>query len=128
MAKMGRPKAQIDKAAFEALCKLQCTEEEICDFFGITDKTLVAWCKENYGLTFSEVFRQKRGAGKISLRRMQLELAKKNATMAIWLGKQWLGQRDNVDVTIDAAGGNIADVLEEHYQQRKPDTDSGCNP
>ena len=36
--------------------------------------------------------------GKRSLRRIQFKLAEKNPTMAIWLGKQYLGQRDNIDV------------------------------
>ena len=34
----------------------------------------------------------------MSLRRKQWNLAKTNATMAIWLGKQYLGQKDNIDI------------------------------
>ena len=45
-------------------------------------------------MSFSEVFRQKRGLGKVSLRRAQFHLAEKSATMAIFLGKQYLGQTD----------------------------------
>ena len=66
----------------------------VCGFFDVTDKTLERWCRRTYKLGFSEVFAQKRGAGKISLRRSQFELAKKNANMAIWLGKQYLDQRE----------------------------------
>lgn len=44
---------------------------------------------------FSEVFAIKRSDGKIALRRNQLALSKKNAAMAIFLGKQYLGQSDN---------------------------------
>lgn len=91
---MGRPKKEIDQKQFESLCGLQCTLEEICGWFGITDKTLDAWCRRTYHANFSEVFKQKRGAGKISLRRSQWRLAEKNANMAIWLGKQYLGQED----------------------------------
>lgn len=101
MAKRGRPKKIIDQDAFEKLCALQCTESEICAFFNVTDKTLANWCKETYGLNFSEIFAQKREAGKISLRRMQWKHAEKNATMAIYLGKQYLGQRENVGVTFN---------------------------
>lgn len=92
---MARPRKEIDNKSFESLCGLQCTKEEICSFFEVTDKTLEGWCKRTYGLGFSEVFRQKRGLGKISLRRAQFELAKKNAAMAIFLGKQYLGQKDD---------------------------------
>ncbi len=61
---MGRPKKEIDQKQFEQLCQIQCTEVEICGWFEVTDKTLTRWCKETYGLTFSEVFAQKRAAGK----------------------------------------------------------------
>ena len=97
---------------FENLCGLQCTLEEICGWFDVTDKTLDSWCKRTYHASFSEVFRQKRGAGKISLRRSQWRLAEKNATMAIFLGKQFLGQRDNIDVTVADAKGIALDELE----------------
>lgn len=95
---MGRPRKEIDKKQFENLCALQCTQEEICDWFNVSDKTLNGWCRRSYGKTFSEIFRQKRGSGKISLRRMQWHLAEKSAAMAIFLGKQYLGQREEVNV------------------------------
>ena len=98
MAKTGRPRKQIDKKQFEQLCKLQCTITEVCCFFDCDDKTLSKWCNETYGMSFSEIFRIKRGAGQLSLRRYQFQLAEKNPTMAIWLGKQYLGQRDAVEV------------------------------
>lgn len=34
---------------------------------------------------------------KIQLRKNQIELSKKSAAMGIWLGKQYLGQKDNLD-------------------------------
>lgn len=102
---MARPRKNIDQKQFENLCALQCTEEEICGWFEVCTETLNAWCKRTYKLSFSEVFRQKRGKGKISLRRHQWRLAESNASMAIFLGKQYLGQRDQVEaaVAVDAA-------------------------
>ena len=83
------------KTQFEDLCKIQCTKEEICDWFRTTDKTLENWVKRVYeGAGFSEVFQQKRGEGLISLRRIQFRMAKKHVVMAIFLGKQLLGQKD----------------------------------
>ena len=90
---------KIDKKQFENLCGLQCTLLEICDWFDIDDKTLNEWCRATYGTTFSEVFKIKRGKGQISLRRTQWKLAEKNPTMAIFLGKQYLGQTDKVEAT-----------------------------
>lgn len=97
--KGGRPRKEIDQKAFESLCGLQCTKQEICTFFAITDKTLESWCKRTYKAGFSDVFAIQRGHGKISLRRAQFRLAEKNANMAIWLGKQYLGQTDKVETS-----------------------------
>lgn len=94
MAKMGRPRKEIDQKIFENLCGIQCTEAEICSVFDCCEDTLNAWCKRTYGETFSDTYKKKRQLGKPSLRRMQWELAKKNASMAIFLGKQYLGQSD----------------------------------
>ena len=91
---MARPRKEIDQKQFENLCGLQCTLEEICGWFDVCSDTLETWCKRTYKRSFSEVFAQKRGLGKISLRRQQWRLAEKNANMAIWLGKQYLGQKD----------------------------------
>ena len=110
---MARPLKEIDKKQFENLCGLQCTKEEICSFFELTDKTLETWCKREYGLGFSEVFRQKRGKGKISLRRAQFRLAEKNANMAIWLGKQYLDQKDRIEDGNKDALAKLDEVLKE---------------
>lgn len=98
---MARPRKEIDQKQFENLCALQCTEQEICAWFDVCDETLSAWCKRTYKKGFSEVFRQKRGKGKISLRRSQWRLAENNAAMAIWLGKQYLEQKDTIEAKVD---------------------------
>lgn len=94
MSNRGRPKTSIDKEQFEKLCELQCTLLEISAFFRVDNKTLEAWCKSTYSQNFSEVFRQKRQGGLISLRRAQFRLAQKNPAMAIFLGKNYLHQLD----------------------------------
>ena len=95
---MARPRKEINQTEFEKLCGLQCSKEEICGWFFITDKTLDAWARRTYDESYSEVYDKKRSTGKISLRRAQFRLAEKNAAMAIWLGKQYLGQRDKYEV------------------------------
>lgn len=122
---MARPRKEIDQKQFENLCGLQCTLEEICSWFDVTDKTLDSWCKRTYHASFSEVFKQKRGAGKISLRRSQWRLAEKNATMAIFLGKQFLGQRDNMDITVGDSGALALDELEKMVKQDDSETSGG---
>lgn len=106
----GRPLKEIDKTQFEKLCALQCSLEEICGFFDASTKTIEKWCKETYGENFSQVFAKKREAGKISLRRAQWRLAERNAAMAIWLGKQYLGQRDVVEAQMPEAKSAIEQI------------------
>lgn len=91
----GRPKKKIDKNVFENLMKIQCTKEEICAVLMVSENTLLNWVKENYdGATFCAVFSSFKAVGRASLRRIQYDQAEKNPRMAIWLGKQYLGQRD----------------------------------
>jgi len=95
MPRTGRPPKEINQTEFEKLCAMQCTQNEVCSWFDVTEKTLNAWCRRTYKMTFSHVFAQKREKGKISLRRTQFQLADSSAAMAIFLGKQYLGQTDD---------------------------------
>ncbi len=120
MAKMGRPKKEIDRKQFESLCAMQGTIHEICGVLDVSEKTLEKWCREEYGDTFSKVFAIKREVGKASLRRMQFRLAEKNAAMAIFLGKNYLNQRDHIEYTdtaalsrLDAILNNLKDTADE---------------
>ena len=91
-----RPKKVINQKQFESLCAIQCTQEEICNVLEVSEKTLINWCQETYGDSFSKVFRQKKELGRMSLRRKQWELAQSgNSTMQVWLGKNILKQSDN---------------------------------
>lgn len=97
MGKGGRPRIEINKDNFENLCGLACTLEEIAGFFKCSMDTIERWCKRTYDLGFAEIYKKYSTRGKISLRRNQFALSKTNATMAVWLGKQLLGQRDKYE-------------------------------
>jgi len=103
----------IDQKQFEALCGIQCTQEEICSVLDCNPDTLNSWCKEHYGNSFSKVFKEKRQGGKASLRRMQWKLAEKNATMGIWLGKQYLDQTDKLETNNTIQRVQIVDNTDE---------------
>jgi hypothetical protein len=100
----GRPPIVIDFEELDKLCALQCTQVEICNFFNILEETLAARIKEKTGLSFPEYFTLKRGEGKTSLRRAQFKTAigddehQPNPTMQIWLGKNWLDQKDKSEI------------------------------
>lgn len=97
MAKAGRPRIEVDKAKFEKLCGIQCTLEEIASVLDCSEDTIQRWCMREYHENFAVVHKKFSGVGKMSLRRAQFKMAEKSASMAIWLGKQYLGQKDVVE-------------------------------
>ena len=91
----GRPRKEIDQNTFEGLCEIQCTLEEIAGVLRVSEDTVERWCQRTYELRFTDTYKKFSAHGKTSLRRHQFEVAAKgNATMLIWLGKQYLGQSD----------------------------------
>lgn len=111
--KGGRPRKEIDKDFFENLCGLQCTKEEVASFFDCSEDTIERFCKREYGESFAVVFSKKRERGKISLRRTQWKLAEKSATMAIFLGKQYLDQSDKIETRISGIDEKTRDTVSE---------------
>lgn len=112
--KGGRPRKEIDQTQFEKLCGIMCTLTEIAGFFNCSEDTIEAWCKRTYKAGFAEVFKIYSASGKISLRRMQFKLAERNAAMAIFLGKNYLGQKDTIETDIDVESLNrVRELLSE---------------
>ena len=120
---VGRPPKEIKKDQFEALCRIQCTYIEICDVLNVSDKTLYNWCKTTYGEDFSVTYKRFASQGRVSLRRTQFKLAEKSAGMAIFLGKNMLGQRDRFpeDETKEELGKTLVDAIEAAYKARDKD-------
>jgi len=100
--KMGRPKIEIDVKDFEKLCGMMCTEEEIAGFFNCSVDTIEKFCKREYKTTFTDIYKTLSTKGKIALRRNQFRLSETNTSMAIWLGKQYLGQKEITDIDLNA--------------------------
>jgi predicted transcriptional regulator len=91
--KRGRPRLEIDPKQVKALSSIGCTQEEIAAVMGCTVRTL-----RN---RFAGEMRQGMETMRMSLRRWQYEKAKGgNVAMLIWLGKQYLGQREKADTTV----------------------------
>jgi len=74
------------------LAKIGATQKEIAAVLGVSDRTLQNFLYDNP--TAYEAWEDGQQKMKISLRRKQLSLADKNAPMAIFLGKNLLGQKD----------------------------------
>jgi hypothetical protein len=119
----------MDMAELEKLCSMQCTRPEIAAWFvchidsidaRIADKKTLYQVEDSeapgykINLTFQEIMQRGYARGQISMRRQQIKMLNDgNGTMAVWLGKQYLGQRDivhhaNPDGTA-LANGSIVD-------------------
>ncbi len=112
--KMGRPKKEFDKSIFENLCNIHCTKSEISDVFECDENTVNAYCKRTYNTTFSVVYKRLSSNGKVSLRRMQWKSAENgNVAMQMFLGKQYLGQKDNPETEEEDNGlmGELVGLL-----------------
>ncbi len=100
---MSRQRIDIDKDKFEHLLTLQCTKQDVCQHFRCSHDTVESWCKRTYKKTFSDVADDFHADGRVSLRRIQYAIAESgNASMAIHLGKQYLGQTDKTETKVQA--------------------------
>lgn len=115
----GRPRKEINKSLFEKLCGLQCTKEEIAGVVEVSEDTVERWCKRTYKTTFSEAYKKFSAKGKMSLRRLQFKLAEKSASMAIFLGKQYLGQTDKFETTDSEAVDILKAILTQNRENAK---------
>ena len=85
--KGGRPRIELDEDKITALAKIGCTVAEVAAVMGCSKDTLER--------RFAAPIEKGREEMKASLKRMQYTAAANgNVTMQIWLGKQYLGQKD----------------------------------
>ena len=103
----GRPKLKLNATGITvitALAQVMCTDEEIAACLDTTVETLHSALNEPIFLEC-----KKKGAreGRASLRRNQFRLAKSNPAMAIFLGKQYLGQKDHPEEETEDGSVNV---------------------
>ncbi len=103
----GRKAIRIDLEQVEKLCNLQCTDEELASFFGVSVRTIE---RRKNQPAFAEVLARGKAKGKLSLRRSLWGLAAKgNPAANIFLAKNLLGYRDYVSSELSGPdGGPIA--------------------
>jgi hypothetical protein len=83
------------------MVRIQCTQTEICSILGMSDTTLNRRLQERGYENFLDLYKRHNDEGRMSLRRMQWQAAENgNSTMLVWLGKQYLGQKDKQEQTI----------------------------
>ena len=111
--KGGRPRIKIDYKLCEELAGIFCTQEEIAGILGVSASTL------KHSKKFLHIYKRGQEGAKMSLRRKQFKLADTNAGMAIFLGKNYLGQRDSQEIdlgdNVQKYFDDIAGTLKQSY-------------
>lgn len=106
MAGVTKEKQQQIEAQRENVKKLAsigCTYEEIALITGMARATVIR--------KFSDEFAAGQADLKMSLRRMQLDAAKKgDVSMLRHLGKHYLGQKDTTDINVTQSDNRLEDV------------------
>lgn len=94
---MARPKKNINEAQVLKLAAMGCSGEEIAAVVGCSRDLIYK--------NFSTALKEGQEKRNCSLRRAQYDVGvnKKNPTMLIWLGKQFLGQADKQE--LEHSGG-----------------------
>lgn len=101
----GRPRMLLNErgaAVIKRMAEIMCTNEEIADVLGVGVDLIT---NDNNNAVFQAAKREGQVRGKMSLRRKQFALAEKNANMAIFLGKNYLDQKDKQEVESTLIGG-----------------------
>lgn len=113
---MARPKIEIDYNLCETLAKIQCTQEEIANVLGVSTRTL------QRDEEFCRIYKKGMEQGKMSIRRQQFKSAENgNVTMQIWLGKQYLGQRDRSEIENNVNTSKLDALVEQFNDIDKED-------
>lgn len=113
----GRSKQVLNNFGVETIKKLAvygCTDEEIASFLDTSVDTLTNSTNRE---SFAEAKKRGFNKGKASLRRKQFEVAMKgNCSMLIWLGKQYLEQKEVA--TADNDGEAFMNALTAAFRNR----------
>lgn len=104
----------------------RCSGSQIADILGIHENTLYERCKTDLNLEFVAFKAKNRSKGEQNLRLAQYESAVKDKDrgMQIWLGKQWLGQTDKSQSTIDIPQMKVVKITTDGITEQSDMADS----
>ena len=132
---MPRPKVKIDLAELEKLCTMQCTDEEVAAFLGVSTRTIE---RRRQVKQFNEIMERARAKGRISIRRALFRLAAAgNIAAAIFLAKNLLGYKDYINNELTGVAGgpiqvaskpDLSKLTNEELQQLRAITDKALLP
>jgi len=104
---VGRPIKEIDWDKLARICQYPMKNEDIAAILDLSVDTIFRAIKKKYNISFAEYKDQKQSNLRFTLLSKQIEVAKSgNVTMLIWLGKQYLDQKDKKEVSAED-GSNV---------------------
>ena len=118
---MSRPEKSIDWSMVDKLLQAHCTGTEIAASFDMHPETFYDRIKKEFGIGLTEYSLQKNKKGKNNLRLAQFKNALNgNTSMQIWLGKNWLGQKDEPREEKEF-DGNLSILLDHFLNIKHPE-------
>ena len=108
---MSRKRAEINLVELEKLAAMQATDEEIAQWFGVSQKTVQR--RKRSSAEFRRILEAGRAKGRISVRRNLLELSKTNVAAAIFLAKNVLGYKNESK----PSGPTLEELLDESWKE-----------
>ena len=98
-----RPPKEVDVEKLKEFLEINLPVKRIAHYFNCTPETLYN--------KFGDLIVESNVAYEVKLRQAQMRAALAgNPTMLIWLGKQYLGQRDMNDVTVKTETPSVSDI------------------
>jgi len=104
--KMGRNRKQLEEMKFDGWDLLDAeikwaSAEYLAEKLGMSADSLSRRIKERYGITFAEYKQKRQETIRINILKKQYDIAMGgNVTMCIYLGKQYCGQKEQVEETV----------------------------
>src|SRR5271170_5696262 len=113
---MPRPRTKIDLVELEKLYGMQCTDEEVAAFVGVSPRTLA---RRRQNKKFADIADKAKAKGRVSVRRALFRLAAAgNIAAAIFLAKNLLGMRDVVSNELSGPDGTAIQIASKpNYEQ-----------
>lgn len=103
MSKADGSRKEFNWDQLNKICRYPLTQEDIASILDISVDTIARRIREEFDLTFAEYHNQKKSYFRKNILVKQYEVAMNgNVSMLIWLGKNYLGQKDKSDKEIEA--------------------------
>lgn len=125
---MSRPEKVIDWSKVDKLLQAHCLGTEIAASFDMHPDSFYRRVEKEFGIGFTAYSSQKKRKGKNNLRLAQFKNALEgNTSMQIWLGKNWLGQKDEPSDEKEF-DGTLSVLLDLLQQIKNPDEFKANDP